>query len=253
MKVVIVMTYFDRLFQLKKTLKSIEKGTYKGLEVVIVDDGNKNPLELTTHKFPISILTGVKKSWSCSAVAYNKGLYFAMLSNPDVIILQNSECYHVGDVVRKASEVTDENYLSFSCFSLDEESTKQDHSIEYLIKINNKGASKDGQNAWYNHPFYRPVGYHFCAAITAKNMRKLNGFEERLMEGVGYEDDNFLSRVKLLGLNVEIPTNPFVVHQWHYTNGIENKSQLVEVNRNLHIEILKEKQIKAQHLYTQEL
>jgi glycosyltransferase involved in cell wall biosynthesis len=253
-KIVIVMTYFDRPVQLKKTLKSIAESEYKNFEVVIVDDCSSKPPEIGLTPFPVTVLTTCLKGWTNPEPAYNKGLLFALTMNPEVIILQNAECYHWGDVISRASEVTDESYISFGCYSLNEETTFRPHNICQEIELNNIGASRDGQNAWYNHPLLRPMGYDFCSAITAKNMKILNGYDERFSFGCGFGDDYLLERIKMLKLKIEITDNPIVVHQWHYNTYVPaNKSQLVENNRRLLGELLRNPKPRAEHLFTQNL
>ena len=48
-------------------------------------------------------------------------------------------------------------------------------------------------------------------------MDKLNGFDERYANGIGFDDDEFVHRVKLLGLTTNIHDKPFAIHQWHYS------------------------------------
>jgi len=121
--------------------------------------------------------------------------------------------------------------------------------------LNDRIAMRDGENAWYNHPVRRPVGYHFCSAITANNLKKLNGFDERFMEGIGYDDDDFISRVKLLKLRVDITSNPFVVHQWHAAgqDALTNKSELILKNKELYQILRKNMNPRAKHLQTSDL
>jgi glycosyltransferase involved in cell wall biosynthesis len=247
------MTYYDRQFQLDRTLESIARTKYKNYEVVIVDDGSREDIKLGVCKFPITILKTVNKQWINPEPAYNKGIYFAMTKNPDIIILQNAECCHLGDIISKASEVTDGNYFAFGCYSIDEKTTFNSLSGD-LLATNNIGASKDGQNAWYNHSKYRPVAYDFCSAITATNLKKLNGYDERLSDGCGYGDDYLLARIRMLGLKVEIIDSPFVVHQWHYNNYVpKNKGELVFKNKLLIQELIKENNYRAKHILTQDL
>lgn len=255
-KVVIVMTYFERPHQLRQTLKSIAHTAYKNFEVVIVDDGSVQPPVNEFSNFPVTILTTERKCWTNPEPAYNIGLYFAMLQKPDVIILQNAECYHAGDVISAAAQVEAGRYISFGCYSIDKATTFSEHLIEPIITANNRGASADGQNAWYNHPLYRPVGYDFCSAISARDMLDLNGYDERLSDGCGYGDDYLLQRIKMLGIKVEItaPPLPFVVHQWHYDCAVPvDKAARVERNRLLYLELLKYNNPRAQHKYTQNL
>lgn len=259
-KIVIVMTYFERPHQLRQTLKSIAKTVHTNYEVVIVDDcsraGMEPPVGLL-EKSKITVLCTQQKKWTNPEPAYNIGLYYAMLQKPDVIILQNAECYHVGDVIADAAtRVTEDNYITYGCFSLDEDSTYRTHDITALLQANEIGASHDGQCAWYNHPRYRPVALEFCAAISAKNMAELNGYDERLADGVGYGDDYLRERIKMLGLRVEItaPPAPFVVHQWHERSQEHpNKAALIERNRLLYLQLLRAGAPRAVHKYTLDL
>jgi len=254
-RVAIVMTYFNRQHQLNKTLKSIAETKHNNFEVIIVDDGSETPPEIGLSDFKITVLQTKNKTWTNPEPAYNLGLKYAMVQRPDVIIVQNAECYHVNDVISKAAQIQDNEYYSFSCFSIDQKNTFRGHDIMALIMSNEIGASRDGQNAWYNHPVFRPVAYDFCAAINVSDMKQLNGYDERFSSGCGYGDDYFLARVRALGLDVKIITNSFVVHQWHYTGqGVpENKDQLVARNKMLFSLTTPIQDVKAVHLYTENL
>ena len=75
-----------------------------------------------------------------------------------------------------------------------------------------------GRNFWYNHPIYRPVAYHFLAAIMKKDLDELNGFDERYAYGCGYDDAELIQRIKHNGMDIIIypyENNPFIIHQYH--------------------------------------
>jgi len=244
----VVMTYQNRSFQLERTLLSL-KTSQADFRVIVVDDNSMNEIKLPKLNYPVEIIRLTEKQWINPEPVLNYGILKALEYNPEIIVLQNAECYHVGDVLKYAESVTDKNYLTFGCFSLSKEST---YSLR--MPINHIGASKDGQDAWYNHSVYRPVAYDFCAAITTKNIVKLNGYDERLSSGWGYGDNYFLERIKMLGLKIEIIDSPFVCHQWHYNLAVpENRDQLIEQNRVLYHELLKENNYRAEHLITPNL
>jgi hypothetical protein len=107
-----------------------------------------------------------------------------------------------------------------------------------ITPMNNVNYVREGYACWYNHSIYRPAAYHFVSAITKKNMDKLNGFDERYSNGIGFDDDEFLYRIKLLGLDVQIHDEPFVIHQWHYSENnffakSENVGEAITKNQNL--------------------
>ncbi|HBE42009.1 MAG TPA: hypothetical protein DDW27_12545 [Bacteroidales bacterium] len=253
-RISIVMTFYQRQYQLNKTLLSIAKSNHKDFEVIIVDDCSTDDIILPEVPFKVTVIKIQDKQWTNPEPAYNTGIIEALKSNPDIIILQNAENYHEGDVLSYAERVNDKSYISFGCYSLGESETFSDHDIMSVIAQNDRTAVENGQNAWYNHPVHRPIGYDFCSAITARNLRKLNGYDERFSNGYAYGDDNLLSRVKKMGLKIEITASPFVVHQWHYSRQqLQNQEELAERNRNLFLELDKETNIRAKHIYTPDL
>jgi glycosyltransferase involved in cell wall biosynthesis len=250
-KIAIVMTYFDRQFQLERTLKSI-KTSHTDFEVIIVDDNSPKPIIVPETNFPVFVHRFRDKIWNNSEPVYNTGIIHALRHGAEIIIVQNAECFHIGDVIEYASHVTDEKYISFGCYSIDEQTTFEDHNVHSVIRANDYGASRNGQNAWYNHPIHRPVGYDFCAAMTRTTMMRLNGYDERLSAGYAYGDNYLIDRVKMLGLQIEITTNPIVVHQWHYSKNYKPKNweSLMEKNRVLYHQLLTENNPRAVHYYT---
>lgn len=227
MKIAIVMTAYNREALLQKTLESFNQ--YDPYEFVVVVDKDEDHLG---------------KTWVNSAIAFNRAFYEAIHTHQaDAVILQNAECYHAGDIlgyVRK--NLTDKNYISFSCYSLGENDTLPS------IEMNPRGAAFDGDSAWYNHPVHRPVGYHFCAAITTDNLRKINGFDERFKDGKDYEDNYLLYQVRQLGLRIEIPAEPYVFHQWHYSSPRKGAS-----NEQLYNQLIQTEGYRAVHLITPDL
>jgi len=247
MKVAICMTYFNRQKQLNKTLDSFRQYNPKDFFVVIVDDESPEDIKLSNLPFAVTVIKMRDKHWTNPEPAYNAGINYALYSDADIIILQNAECWHGMDILTAAKTVTDKTYITFGCYS-------QGESEEPGSVVNNKGATFDGESAWYNHPIYRPVGYDFCAAITANNIRKLNGYDERFSHGIGYGDNYLLARIQMMGLRVLITDTPYVVHQWHYSaKGNPNAEILLNKNLLLYNQLIQEKNFRAEHLITADL
>jgi GT2 family glycosyltransferase len=148
--------------------------------------------------------------------------------------------------------INDDNYLTISTYSLDKQTTNTINfygdvkkQITSLPQIESKGSS---QNGWFNHPIYRPTYYNFCSAITKKNMDKLNGFDERYADGISFDDNEFLLRVRRLGLNVLCISEVCVIHQYHPSYFYSNPklSELHSRNKKLYHDFsLKENIVKV--------
>jgi glycosyltransferase involved in cell wall biosynthesis len=240
-KITIVMTYFNRKEQLIQTIKSIGGSSHRNYNIIIVDDCSDTDIDVDELKTYVNnnIIEVIKilpeeKNWNNPVIVYNVGIERALQHNPEIIILQNAEGYHFGDILTYSNNnINDKNYISYGCFSIDKGLYLSSYNnvretLNDIIEKCNYGASYDCQTAWYNHPVYRPVGYDFCAAITKNNIIKLNGYDERYYNCIGYGDDDLLLRVKRLGLNVEITTTPIVIHQWHEHMSTNNRNDCLE-------------------------
>lgn len=258
-KISIVMTYYDRKEQLNRTLLSLKQSAHDNFNVIIVDDASPKKLIINRdYGYKIDVINVKDKNWSNPDIAYNIGLNFAIKEyNTEIVIIQNAECCHVGDVIKYCENITDNDYISFGCYSLAKGETPSN------VSMNHQGMTFDGESAWYNHPVFRIMPFDYCSAITAKNMVKLNGYDELFSFGYGYGDDYLLYRIRLLGLKIEIPSNPFVFHQWHnnrFKKAVNCKQYLTEpntkrynFNQKIYELLTKENTVRANHFYTENL
>ena len=241
-KISIVMTYYERLHQIKNTLNSFKKYINNEFEVIIIDDGSEFSLNNIINDFDYSItlveMDKYSKNYYNSCVPFNIGFSFI---RGEITIIQNAECLHYTNIFQ---EIYKSNlfkfYISFSCYSLSREDTNEFSNQTSQVHFKNISATKDGESAWYNHEKYRPTGYHFCSAILTKHLKNLNGFDIRYAMGIGYDDDELLYRIKENELKLIINNNGIVLHQWHYTNKNYDKN-LVNRNRFLFKFITKKK------------
>lgn len=247
MKISIVSAYFNRRDLLINTLNTIKKTSFNNLEYIIVDDCSEEEhrVEDLTKEFEFIKVIRLEKQnkWYVNpCIPFNVGFKYV---TGDFVIIQNPECLHVGDILSYVSNnLTDDNYLTFSCYSADLETTnnfsKYELSKEQIlnhVKFVNSTVFYEGQSGWYNHPTYRPKAYHFTNAITKNNLDKLGGFDERYANGIGFDDDEFLRRIKKMNLKINYCTDPFVIHQNHYKSSnsykLQNAAELCEINRSL--------------------
>ena len=240
-KISIVMAYYNRKKQTLETFRSFEKMYARkyNFEVVIVDDNSndENRLEedIKQFSFPINliVITAEEKGDRINpCTAYNRGFTEA---TGDVIIIQNPECYHVGDILKHTIENLDEqDYYSYSCFTantpeITQELIESDNIFE-LIKsqefLDKNITDVNTQMNWFNHPTDtahggRNTAYHFCNAIYKSKLDLIGGFDNRFADGYCFDDDELLLTVKYnLKLDIKIiePKKCFVIHQYHTRN-----------------------------------
>jgi glycosyltransferase involved in cell wall biosynthesis len=234
----IVMAYYNRKEQIIRTLDGFEKQYAKkyNFEVVIVDDNSneENILNEVIKKYSFSINlirinTEEKGNRINSCMAYNKGFKKA---SGDIIIIQNPECYHVGDIIKYTlNNLKEQNYITYSCFSANNSDIT--HEMINSSDVHKLIANQDFleknlkdptvQLHWYNHPTDtvhggRQTAYHFCSAIHKCKLDLIGGFDERFSDGYCFDDDEILITIKYnLKLNISIidPKFCFVIHQYH--------------------------------------
>lgn len=213
----IVMAYYNRKPQLLNTLASIRHFGHE-VEVVIVDDASNDGDDIyALESGSIKVVRIVDKTWINPCIAFNMGFVNA---TGDVIIIQNPECIHVGDIVGHVLDnIKDGLYLNYSAYSINKSITERiiagEDVVSAINPIENRIVPTNMENGWYNHPVYRPYMLHFCSAITRKDLWELGGFDERYFDGLAFDDNDFLHRLNMKKMKITMIENPFVVHQWH--------------------------------------
>ena len=228
------MAYHNRRVLLEHTLKTIAKTSYTDFEIVVVDDFSdpeQDPALIETD-LPIKVFklkdAFEKKTWySNPVIAFNHGF---SNSKGDKIIITNPECCWSSDVLTQVdSNLNEENYLVFPTRHTDEPDLPILHSgTEFLP--NRKVSSAWAYHGWINHPKHRNKPYHWCSAISRKNLIKINGFDERYAHGWGHDDNDLLHRIKLLGLKLQWEMEHHVFHQWHPPNERTDKTQKINLD-----------------------
>jgi hypothetical protein len=227
------MAYHNRKALLSLTLRSIDASHFRDFEVIIVDDGSDSEhriedlVSMCNFSIRLIRIEPHQKTWSNPCVPYNIGFDAVQA---DVVVIQNPECLHVGDILSDvAVSSTESNYVSYACYAVSQITTGQlvsINSIDPNVIKNTVGTfnmvgppdvDPATWMAWFNHPIVRPIGYHWCCAISNANLNLLGGFDERYADGIGWDDPEFVRRVRRLGLNVDFPdeTRPLVIHMHH--------------------------------------
>ena len=242
----IATTYYNRKNQFINTLKSLELSKVKDFEVIAVDDCSDDDqriedLEKDFKFLKVHRINKEDKWYHNPCIPFN--IAFSLCKG-DKIIIQNAECLHYSDILSRTEEnLNDSNYLSFATYSIDEDTTERINKHENIKKFIDSHPINDdrfdfygnGVNGWYNHGIYRPCAFHFCSALTRKNLKELNGFDELYANGICYDDNEILHRIILKELNIIFENDFIALHQYHekfyYNKG--NSMELENINKNL--------------------
>lgn len=217
------MTYYNRRELLINTLNSIQKFVKNyDVEILIVDDASddQHRIDDMSEKFPnlniiIHRFEPEEKWWKLQIPAHNK---LIAMATGDIIIQQGAECYHVNDIISDVILNTKDNdYRVYGCYALTETDTQNINNLNYQININNDyDVNTIFQiGGWYQHSQYSDRQFNFCTAITKKDLLELGGFDERFSNGIGFGDNEFITRVKRKKMNVVSIDDFFVYHQYH--------------------------------------
>ena len=115
------MTYYKRIRELRNTLRSFRESKHNDFEVIIVDDAtgdgehdSKNIVnEFSDLDIKLIRINAEDKWWPNTCIAFNTGFDRA---SGEIIILQNAECFHNGDVISYTADNLKENkYFTYGC------------------------------------------------------------------------------------------------------------------------------------------
>ena len=255
----IVTAYYNRKKLFYRTLVKLSESEIKNFEVIAVDDGSSEDQRLEDLQKEFCFLKVVRiekedKWYVNPCIPFNLGFKKAI---GDIIIIQNPECLHFGDILDYVNKNLKKNeYISFSCYSLSKESTDNldlisinDAELKNHFLFNHRIVKFDGDDGWYNHTLYRPVAFHFCSAMFKEDLEDLGGFDERYALGIAYDDTELLYRIKQKGMKVRIVDSPIVLHQNHYSAVTRSTSD--DLKKKAEHENLMKRNLQFLHYVTQ--
>lgn len=234
MKYSIILPYYDKpeLYYVLVTFRNYHPRD--DFEVIVVED-IKNFEDSEMHKvlmgiiqpYPfIKIVQDPLRSYN-SASKYNIGVAAA---TGEIIILSNPETMHFTDILGFCDKQDFTNkYYVFDCAN-----------VKVTVKCDQ---IEVGLISWYQHATINRQ-YHFCSAISKQNFYKTGGFPDFLSNGLAYEDDFFLARVKQAGIDVLSIHDQQVGHIDHprsYGISPEEKARLYKINEDLWKKACKER------------
>ena len=193
-RISVVMTYFNRREQLVRTLHSISNSSRKSeAEILIVDDCSSEDQRIEDLEgyrgldVKVIRLEPEDSWWKNPCIPYN--LAFNQVKG-DIVLIQNSETMHMGDLIRHALDYTrDELWMSYGCYAINKATTDRLPAESYLrenptmdllgeteaciFPREERPAFVTDQTGWYNHPKIRATGFHFAVAITRTSLEQL--------------------------------------------------------------------------------
>ncbi len=237
------MPYYNRKQLLINTLFSISKSSMiNETEIIIVDDASNylnrlDDIHLIFPRLNIKLyrFEPYEKYWICPVIPHNKSISIA---ESDIIIIQNPECYHIGDIILDTyNRIKYNDYIVYACYSLNEDKT------DYITKniminrlIDNIEFLYTEKSIWYQHSLYNNRCLNFCVSIYKKDFIDLEEFDERYAYGYAYADNDFIDRIRTKKMNILQIDDPFVVHQFHESYNINNE---YDINKDLYFIISK--------------
>ena len=219
----IVMTSHERAKQVYFTLDTINKCKYKDIQVILVDDSSRDPVDINQlYKYDFTIelirINRQIKCWSNPCVNYNIGFEFVRGGK---VIIQNSEVCYIGDVLSYINQtVIDNKYYVF-----DVKASRNYDTNQHIYNKSNLTADiydEDIWDMWYQHYIHRNFHYHFLCALTRDTFDRIGGFSYDYSHGSGYDDNDFLIKIKNQNIKViNVPNDVFNVGGIHLFHGYD--------------------------------
>jgi hypothetical protein len=235
-KISIIMPYYNRKEQLQLTLNQFEKlySDYN-IEVIIIDDqsdqSEKSNEIINNYSFGIKYIELTNKTWINPVVAFNVGIR-NISSDTKIIMFQSPEIFHCDNIIEHTiNNLTNTNYLTYPVFA--SPSFTHNNIIRNLVNSNCINYYNDfitninvdnKRNYWYNHILYNNRQLHFLSSMSIEVLNKIGGFNNDMKDGLWYDDDDFLNRIKKVA-NVSTVNSEkyFGIHLYHKGGSSENR------------------------------
>jgi|LauGreDrversion4_2_1035121.scaffolds.fasta_scaffold46380_1 glycosyltransferase involved in cell wall biosynthesis len=214
----IILPYYNRKNLINTTLASFVHfyQNRNDFEIIIVDDmsSENHRLNELVNNFKmlniklIELGSNVdkKKNEVNPCYPYNVGVKH---SSGEILILSSPETFHTSnmfEITNNFEEINDSTYILLSVFcSTDKNLTDNIINNNFNINHDNKVKMTTNVNgntfnnkygSWYLHSVFRKTHLNFLSVITRKTFFELSGFNEKYRYGTGYDDTEFLDRLK---------------------------------------------------------
>lgn len=242
----IVMTSSNRSKQTLFTLKTISQSQNKDVQVILIDDSDKDPIlfdSLLDFPFTIDLICikREKKLWINPCINYNIGFSFI---KGGYVIIQNAEVCHVGDVLSHFKSYIHENiYCVYDVHSL--LSFSDNHILQSRENVSIDIYESNDlmfNSEWYQLKGTKEPNYHFLTGCTFSTFKKFNGFSWDYLFGFAFDDNDLLLRIEQAGIAfMSISYKDSLcggIHQYHISAAIawqENQSEPIESNHFLYL------------------
>jgi glycosyltransferase involved in cell wall biosynthesis len=232
--ITVCMSYYNRKPLLLNTLASIMNSQYKDeVFMVIVDDASDEEHRLIDSDivFPHTLISIKKKDkwWKNAAYPNNIALQ-AIPKETNVVLLQNPENYHVGDVLKKVILTKDNEYVAFACYYM------LSHS-KLISPLSSTVPAEFDKEGWVCHSKYKPNFLNYACAFTPSTLYRIGLFDSRFYNGVCFDDNEWVERIKHIGIDMSICDDPYVKHQFHDRVHADQYLRLEDINRKVLHEI----------------
>lgn len=197
----LILPYWQRQAETDKSLALLSQH-YKGLEVVIVDDGSPVPFQLREWpNIDVKLIRLPDKTIAKNpCVPINIGV---RNSRGDYIVLSNPEVLHEKPVLQEMLEAVQTSPMAYVVAAAwcPENKTWHCHSTrKHCPKSDAGGIIPDG------------VGYHFCSMLHRTLWDKAGGFDEIYRDGAGYDDPDWVMRLLSVGAEFIMRDDLVVLH-----------------------------------------
>ena len=239
LKFSIIMAYFNRKQQIILTLNQFQKlyANKYNFEVVIVDDCSNDNEKLNdilnNYSFEIKYIELKNKTWINPVVPSNKAI-LNISSDVDIVIFQNPETFHCSNILDHAKNIKVDEYFVYPVFnspSYEEnknlkqlfENNCNNYLTEFINKIDKRKYELHCPKGWLQHINFNNRQLHFLSAISRSNLDKVGGFCNEMKDGLWFDDDDFLARIKKVTNCISVDSNILIgIHQKHSGGTSEN-------------------------------
>ena len=222
LKYSIILPYYDRSIQFRKTLGSFltwyDRDDY---EVIIIED-QKNYKNNKTHEELKEIIDSFKdriniKHFVYPIVQINPVGHYKLgvdNSSGEYLVFSNPECFHVADILGGFDKEFDKNrdvYVVCGC-----------KGLEFSSKI----------MGWFQHSQHLNNRLHFCTALSRKQYNKSGGFPQEFADGYAFDDNAFRDILLHIGIEFVLRDDLLVIHQKHSKPEFTEFKKREKYNRN---------------------